>query len=101
MAGVHISGEQLCACGVRHKDIPRARPGAGRALQERPIDGVMMKRTRNRMSPRPSHVAGMFLVALILAAGSKRPEPLFAQGGARIAGAGISKVGRDTRKLTA
>lgn len=60
-----------------------------------------MKSNPVRMSPRASHVAGMFLVALILAAASKRPEPLYAQGGARITGSGISKVGRDTRKLTA
>jgi hypothetical protein len=35
----------------------------------------------------------------VLAAGSRGPE-LFAQGGARISGAAISKVGKDTRKLT-
>lgn len=53
-----------------------------------------------RTSPRASHVAGLFLAAVVLAAGSHRPRPLYAQGGARISGAGISKVGRDTRKLT-
>lgn len=44
--------------------------------------------------------AGIILSAIILAAGSHRPAPLYAQGGARISGAAISKVGRDTRKLT-
>ena len=43
----------------------------------------------------------MVLLAVILAAASKRPEALYAQGGARITGSAISKVGRDTRKLTA
>lgn len=60
-----------------------------------------MKRTTVRMTPRASHVAGLVLAAVILTAGSKRPEKLYAQGGARISGAAISKVGRDTRKLTA
>ena len=60
-----------------------------------------MKRTPFRVSPRASHVAGLFLAAVILAAGSTPPATLHAQGGARITGAGISKVGRDTRKLTA
>ena len=53
-----------------------------------------------RTSPRPSHAAAIFLAAVILAAGSHRTEPLYAQGGARLSGAGISKVARDTRKLT-
>jgi hypothetical protein len=53
-----------------------------------------------RTSPRPSHVAAFFLVAVILAAGSHRTESLYAQGGSRLNGAGISKVARDTRKLT-
>ena len=43
----------------------------------------------------------MVLLAVILAAASRRPQLLYAQGGARITGSGISKVGRDTRKLTA
>lgn len=47
-----------------------------------------------------SHFAVLSLAAIVLAAGSERPKALFAQGGARISGAGISKVGRDTRKLT-
>ena len=59
-----------------------------------------MKRTRVRLMPRASHAAGLTLAALILTAGSKRPELAYAQGGARITGAAISKVGRDTRKLT-
>jgi hypothetical protein len=46
------------------------------------------------------NAAGIILSAIILAAGSHRPEPLYAQGGARISGAAISKAGRDTRKLT-
>jgi hypothetical protein len=53
-----------------------------------------------RTSPRPSQVAAFFLVAVILAAGSHRTPSLYAQGGSRISGAGISKVARDTRKLT-
>jgi len=53
-----------------------------------------------KASPRLSQVAALFLAAVILTAGSRRPEPLFAQAGARISGAGISKVARDTRKLT-
>lgn len=53
-----------------------------------------------RTSPRASHIAVLGLSALILAAGSQPPQALYAQGGARISGAGISKVGRDTRKLT-
>jgi surface antigen len=44
--------------------------------------------------------AGLILSALVLAAGSHRPQALYAQGGARISGAAISKVARDTRKLT-
>src|SRR5215203_4312821 len=53
-----------------------------------------------RTSPRLSHVAAMFLIAVILSAGSHPAKSLFAQGGARLSGAGISKVARDTRKLT-
>ena len=53
------------------------------------------------MLPRPSHAAGLVLGAIILTAGSRPTPALHAQGGARITGAGISKVGRDTRKLTA
>lgn len=58
-----------------------------------------MKR-RSRSSIRGSHLAVLSLAALILAAGSHPMKSLYAQGGARINGAGISKVGRDTRKLT-
>lgn len=58
-----------------------------------------MKRRRRSSSPSRSSIAVFLLTALILAAGSHRPQ-LFAQGGARISGAGISKVGKDTRKLT-
>jgi hypothetical protein len=58
-----------------------------------------MKRRRRSSSPGGSQIAVFLLTALVLAAGSRRPE-LFAQGGARITGAAISKVGRDTRKLT-
>src|SRR5688572_20987775 len=61
----------------------------------------MMARSPVRMSPRASHVAMLLLASVVLAAGSKRPESLYAQGGARVSGAAISKVGRDTRKLTA
>lgn len=45
-------------------------------------------------------MAGLFLVGLVLAAGSRPAQHLYGQGGARISGAAISKVGRDTRKLT-
>ena len=58
-----------------------------------------MKR-RSRKLFRGSHIAGLSLVALMLAAGSHPVSQLYAQGGAHISGAGISKVGRDTRKLT-
>lgn len=58
-----------------------------------------MKR-RSRSSIRGSHLTVLSLAALILAAGSHPMKSLYAQGGARINGAGISKVGRDTRKLT-
>jgi len=58
-----------------------------------------MKR-RSRSSFRGSHIAVLSLVGLVLAAGSHPAKSLYAQGGARINGAGISKVGRDTRKLT-
>jgi hypothetical protein len=47
-----------------------------------------------------SYIAVLSLIAIIIAAGSQRPQTLLAQGGARINGAAISKVGRDTRKLT-
>ena len=60
-----------------------------------------MGRNPVRMSPRGSTVAVLLLASVILAAGSKPPAPLYAQGGARISGSAISKVGRDTRKLTA
>lgn len=60
-----------------------------------------MKRTRVRLVPGLSHAAALLLAAVILTAGSRPPEPLYAQGGARISGSAISKVGRDTRKLTA
>jgi hypothetical protein len=59
-----------------------------------------MNRKSVRRSPRPSHIAALFLAAVVLTAGSQSPKSLFAQGGAHISGAGISKVGRDTRKLT-
>ena len=58
-----------------------------------------MKRRRRSSSPSRSQIAVFFLTAVILAAGSHQTQ-LFAQGGARISGAAISKVGRDTRKLT-
>ena len=60
-----------------------------------------MKRSHVSMTPRASHLATLGLVALILAAGSRPTPSLYAQGGSRITGAAISKVGRDTRKLTA
>jgi hypothetical protein len=47
-----------------------------------------------------SNIVVLSLIAIVLAAGSQKPGTLFAQGGARINGAAISKVGRDTRKLT-
>ena len=43
---------------------------------------------------------GLALTGLVLAAGSRPVTQLYAQGGAKISGAAISKVGRDTRKLT-
>lgn len=55
---------------------------------------------RSRKSIHVSHVVVLSLAALVLAAGSRPAPSLYAQGGARIEGAGISKVGRDTRKLT-
>ena len=58
----------------------------------------MRKTSRKRF--RGSHMAGLFLAGLVLAAGSRPAQRLYAQGGARISGAAISKVGRDTRKLT-
>lgn len=58
-----------------------------------------MKRGSRRKSG-ASIVSGLFLTALVLAAGSHPRHQLYAQGGAHISGAGISKVGRDTRKLT-
>ena len=60
-----------------------------------------MNRNPVRTSPRGSAVAVLLLASVILAAGSKPPATLYAQGGARISGSAISKVGRDTRKLTA
>ncbi len=60
-----------------------------------------MGRNPVRKSPRGSTVAVLLLASVILAAGSKPPASLYAQGGARISGSAISKVGRDTRKLTA
>lgn len=61
----------------------------------------LMKKNPVRLLPRSSHVAALTLAAVILTAGSTPPESLYAQGGARISGSAISKVGRDTRKLTA
>ena len=58
-----------------------------------------MKR-HSRKSIHGSHVVVLSLAALVLAAGSRPDRSLYAQGGARIEGAGISKVARDTRKLT-
>lgn len=58
-----------------------------------------MKRS-SRRSIRGSHVVILSLAALILSAGSHPAKRLYAQGGARVSGAGISKVARDTRKLT-
>ena len=58
-----------------------------------------MKR-HSRKSIHGTHVVVLSLAALVLAAGSQPDRLLYAQGGARIEGAGISKVGRDTRKLT-
>ena len=52
------------------------------------------------MSHRASRFTSLGLVALVLAAGWAQPRAVLAQGGARVSGAGISKVGRDTRKLT-
>lgn len=60
-----------------------------------------MSRVFVRTSPRTTHFVALALGALVLAAGAQSPKALFAQGGARISGAAISKVGRDTRKLTA
>src|SRR5688500_71588 len=59
-----------------------------------------MDRNPVRMSSRDSHAAVLLLAGVILAAGSRPPESVYAQGGARISGSAISKVGRDTRKLT-
>ena len=59
-----------------------------------------MDRTPVRMSPRGSTVAVLLLASVILAAGSRPPASLYAQGGTGISGSAISKVGRDTRKLT-
>ena len=58
----------------------------------------MRKASRKRF--RSSYIVGLTLTGLVLAAGSNPARHLFAQGGARINGAAISKVGRDTRKLT-
>lgn len=60
-----------------------------------------MERHPVRTSPRGSRAVVLLLATVILAAGSKAPESVYAQGGARISGSAISKVGRDTRKLTA
>jgi hypothetical protein len=60
-----------------------------------------MDRNPVSKSQRGSTVAVLLLSAVILAAGSKPPTQLYAQAGARISGSAISKVGRDTRKLTA
>jgi len=60
-----------------------------------------MSRASVRNSAHGVHFAGLFLVAVILTAGSRPQQSLYAQGGARIDGSGISKVGRDTRKLIA
>lgn len=54
-----------------------------------------------RTSARGTRLAGIFLAAVVLAAGSQPQRSLYAQVGARISGAGIAKMGRDTRKLTA
>ncbi|MEO8575282.1 MAG: hypothetical protein ABI556_01215 [Gemmatimonadales bacterium] len=53
-----------------------------------------------RTSARFARFAALTLSGLILAAGTQPNRSLYAQGGAHITGAGISKVGRDTRKLT-
>ena len=58
-----------------------------------------MTRSSRRSSSGP-FLAGLFLAAVVLAAGSHPRHALYAQGGAKINGAAISKVGRDTRKLT-
>ena len=58
-----------------------------------------MKR-RSRKKFHGSHILGLTLVGVMLAAGSHPARVAFAQGGARINGAAISKVGKDTRKLT-
>lgn len=60
-----------------------------------------MKRNPVRVVPGPLSTVALVLAAVILTAGSSPPEFLYAQGGARISGSAISKVGRDTRKLTA
>ena len=57
-------------------------------------------RRASRKPIRGSHIAGLLLVGVVLAAGSNPTRQLYAQGGAKINGAAISKVGRDTRKLT-
>jgi hypothetical protein len=58
----------------------------------------MKRASRKRF--RSFHMVVLLLVAVVLAAGSRPTHRLYAQGGARISGAAISKVGRDTRKLT-
>ena len=58
-----------------------------------------MKRSSRRNSSAPL-IGGLFLTAIVLAAGSHPRNELYAQGGAHISGAAISKIGRDTRKLT-
>jgi hypothetical protein len=58
----------------------------------------MKRASRKRF--RGSFMVGLVLAAIVIAAGSHPGRHLYAQGGARISGAAISKVGRDTRKLT-
>jgi len=57
-------------------------------------------RRRSRKKFHGSHILGLTLFGFMLAAGSHPVTTAFAQGGARINGAAISKVGKDTRKLT-
>lgn len=45
--------------------------------------------------------SAIFLAAAVLTMGLQPQQALHAQGGARVSGAGISKIDRDTRKLTA
>ncbi len=73
------------------------RAGVVRCLS---FPGDAMNPTPVRLFPRSSHAAVLFLASVILAAGPQVPQTLYAQGGARVSGAAISKVARDTRKLT-